>query len=110
MVARLLARDILRLEGGMLLGGADEGFGILDLGAEARLCSRCRIAPFVNAGGGFLTEPEYTGLFGRVGGGIVLRVSSADAVRAGFQRATHDGESGPHLFYVGYVRRWGERR
>jgi hypothetical protein len=109
-VARVSRHDVVRVAAGLGFGGADEGYAVADLGLELRLCSAgCRVAPYVGAGVGLLGESEFSGGVYRAGGGLELRVGSRNLVRVGIERGSHGGESGPHLIYVGFARRWGSR-
>ena len=88
-------------------GGSDEGFILVDAGAELRACSRCAVAAFAGAGAGLLSEPEFTGLALRGSAGLEVRLAPAAALRLEGQLGSHDGEAGPHLLVAGIAVRLG---
>jgi hypothetical protein len=110
-VHRVLWGDRLRLDAGGLAATADEGFGVLDVGIELRICSApCTAAGYIGVGAGILSEPEFGGGSFRLDGGLEVRLSDRNVLRIGVQGGTHGGRSGPHLIAVGFGRRFGGPR
>jgi hypothetical protein len=109
-VARVWARDRVRLDFGGAGSSADEGFFTADVGLELRLCRPdCRLTLFVAAFVGTLAEPTY-GHSGtsRIGGGIDIRLAPRHALRVAAYGGRHDRAArGPHTILIGYSRAFG---
>ena len=109
-IARVWARDLVRLDFGAAASTADEGFFMADVGLELRLCrAGCRVTPFVGAFVGSLVEPTYDySRASRAGGGVDIQLGTRHAVRVALFRGRHDRDArGPHAFVIGYARRFG---
>lgn len=109
-LARVWARDLVRLDFGAAGSSADEGFFTADVGLELRLCRPdCRITPFVAAFVGTLVERTYSHSgTARAGGGLDVRFDARQALRISAYRGRHDRDArGPHTILVGYSRRFG---
>ena len=107
-VGRALRQDHVRVLGGFWASSADESFVVIEVAGELRLCGvRCRVAPYIEAGVGYLGEPEFGGASFQVGGGIDVRIGTNNLLRASVRRGTHGGSSGPHALMVAFGHRFG---
>lgn len=110
-VARALREDHVRVLGGFWASPADESFVLLEVAGELRLCGvRCLVAPYIEAGVGYLAEPEFNGASFQVGGGTDFRIGASNLLRASVRRGTHGGSSGPHALMVAFGHRFGSPR
>jgi hypothetical protein len=107
-VVRAFREDHVRVLGGFGASSADESFVVLEVAGELRLCGmRCPVAPYIEAGVGYLAEPEFGGASFQVGGGMDFRISTNNLLRASVRRGTHGGSSGPHALMVAFGHRFG---
>ncbi len=98
---RVDARGITRLELGASYSGADEGYAVLEVGAEVRPLATGRVTPVVGVGAGFLVEPTFRGEVLRGTAALEVEVSERIALRLGGQLGHHGGERGPHTVFFG---------
>jgi hypothetical protein len=92
------------------VGLSASGYLSLDAGIERRLCTRCRIQPFLGGGIGLLGEDGYTGWMVRGTAGLEAPLGSGWVGRVSGQLGSHGGQSGPHMVTIGLGRRFGTRR
>lgn len=91
----------MRLDLGLSLSLADEGFLSLDAGLELRPTPRSRVTPFAGARAGLIAESEYAGTVFQGGAGVDFNPGHSIGLRFAIYRGTHGGASGPHLITGG---------
>lgn len=106
----IVRSGIIRLEGGLTLSGADEGFGALSVGVELRPLPDARITPYGKANAGVMWEPEYGGSIYTATLGLFLRVGDRTRILGAITRGTHGATYGPHSFSFGLERGFGSSR
>jgi hypothetical protein len=91
-------RQLNRLEVGFF---ADPYVFSADAGVDIRAPIASRRAFLLRAGGGMIFEPDWKGLFLRLGVGIEWRLSPAVAMALTVQTGVHGHVPGPHRIMVG---------